>query len=135
MSLILEAAIERAAEKALKEFLTNNVGDNTEACYKDSGVLGIKVKRRTPKMSWMDFSDAELRIVDEVEKNPGMKQNAIVSLMSVHDASYPDGTCEAGTVRVLLANLVKRKVLIASSTNGYTINDSDYPPAKRYPDR
>ena len=135
MSLILEAAIERAAEKALKEFLTNNVGDNTGTCYKNSGVLGIKVKRRTPKMSWMDFSDAELRIVDEVEKNPGMKQTAIVALMSVHDAAYPDGTPDPATVRFLLANLVKRKVLIASSTNGYTINDSDYPPAKRYPDR
>jgi hypothetical protein len=135
MSLILEAAIERAAEKVLKEFLTDNVAYNAETLYKNSGVLGFKVLRRTPKMSWMDFSDAELRIVNEVEKNPGMKQNAIISLMSVHDDAYPDGTPDAGTVRFLLANLVKRKVLIASSTNGYTINDSDYPPAKKYPDR
>jgi len=132
MSLILEAALDRAAEKALKEYLTYNVGDNGELCYKDSRVLAVKTKRRAQKMSWMDFSDAELRIVNEVEKNPGMKQTAIVSLMSVHDASYPDGTCEAGTVRVLLSNLVKRKVLIASGTNGYTINDSDTPPPLAY---
>jgi hypothetical protein len=135
MSLILEAAIDRAAEKILEKFLYNDTSDNSRICYNNSTGLAIKIKRRAPKMSWMDFSDAELRIVDEVEKNPGMKQTAIVSLMSVHDAAYPDGTPDPATVRFLLANLVKRKVLIASTTNGYTINDSDYPPAKRYPDR
>jgi hypothetical protein len=129
MSSVFEMAIEKAVKEELLHFLYNDTDTSTTG---QSTQGTTKVKRRRNKMTWMDFSDAELRIVDEVEKNPGMKQTAIVLLMSVHDEAYPDGTCEAGTVRVLLANLVKRKVLIASGTNGYTLNDSDYPPAKPY---
>lgn len=79
-------------------------------------------------MAWMDFSDEELRIVNEIEKNPGMKQNQIISLMSVDGSAPGDATCEAGTTRILLANLVKRRVLLSSTTGGYTLNDSDTPP-------
>jgi len=129
MSTVFEMAIKEAVKEELINFLY--YGNDTIPTGQSSQETN-KVKRRRNKMTWMDFSDAELRIVDEVEKNPGMKQTAIVLLMSVHDEAYPDGTCEAGTVRFLLANLVKRKVLIASGTNGYTLNDSDYPPAKPY---
>ena len=129
MSSVFETAVKEVVREEFLHFLYN---DNDTSATGQISERTTKVKRRRNKMTWMDFSDAELRIVDEVEKNPGMKQTAIVSLMSVHDEAYPDGTCEAGTVRVLLANLVKRKVLIASGTNGYTLNDSDYPPAKPY---
>jgi len=129
MSTVFEMAIKEAVKEELLNFLYYN---NDPSPTGQSTQETNKVKRRRNKMAWMDFSDSELRIVDEVEKNPGMKQTAIVLLMSVHDEAYPDGTCEAGTVRILLANLVKRKVLIASGTNGYTLNDSDYPPAKPY---
>ncbi len=129
MSSVFETAVKEVVREEFLHFLYN---DNDTSATGQISERTNKAKRRRNKMTWMDFSDAELRIVDEVEKNPGMKQTAIVLLMSVHDEAYPDGTCEAGTVRVLLANLVKRKVLIASGTNGYTLNDSDYPPAKPY---
>ena len=129
MSSVFETAVKDVVREEFLHFLYN---DNDTSATGQISERTTKAKRRRNKMTWMDFSDAELRIVDEVEKNPGMKQTAIVSLMSVHDEAYPDGTCEAGTVRFLLANLVKRKVLIASGTNGYTLNDSDYPPAKPY---
>ena len=79
-------------------------------------------------MSWMDFSDKELRIVNEVEKKPGMQQDAIIAIMKEYDADYPDGDCGASMTKFLLANLCDRKVLIASTKNGYTLNDSDTPP-------
>ena len=129
MSSVFETAVKEVVREEFLHFLYN---DNDTGATGQISERMTKAKRRRNKMTWMDFSDAELRIVDEVEKNPGMKQTAIVLLMSVHDEAYPDGTCEAGTVRFLLANLVKRKVLIASGTNGYTLNDSDYPPAKPY---
>lgn len=133
MSLAFQMAIKEVVREEFLHFLYNDTDISTDVQSNQGTTKSIK--RRDEKMSWLNFSDAELRIVDEVEKNPGMKQNAIISLMDVHDDAYPDGSPDAGTVRVLLANLVKRKVLIASSTNGYTINDSDYPPAKRHPDR
>lgn len=129
MSSVFEMAIKEAVKEELLHFLYN---DTDTSATGQISARTTKAKRRDVKMSWLNFSDAELRLVDEIEKNPGMKQTAIVLLMSVHDEAYPDGTCEAGTVRLLLANLVKRKVLIASGTNGYTLNDSDYPPAKPY---
>ena len=130
MSSVFETAVKEVVREEFLHFLYND-NDTSDGVQSNHGTTKA-IKRRDEKMSWLNFSDAELRIVDEVEKNPGMKQTAIVSLMSGHDEAYPDGTCEAGTVRVLLANLVKRKVLIASGTNGYTLNDSDYPPAKPY---
>ena len=74
-------------------------------------------------MAWMDFSDCELRIVNEIEKNPGMGGKTIIALMSIADAAYPDGTCEISTTKVLLAHLVKRKVIVSQGNNGYFLND------------
>ena len=79
-------------------------------------------------MSWMDFSDKELRIVNEIEKNPGMGGKQIIALMSNFDAEYPDGQCEENTTKILLSNLVGRKVLISQGKGGYILNDSDTPP-------
>lgn len=73
-------------------------------------------------MTWFDFSDEELRIVNEIEKKPGMKQSEIIAMMSVSGSGPNDASCEAGTCKVLLANLVKRKVLISSPNNGYRLN-------------
>lgn len=84
-------------------------------------------------MSWMDFSDKELRIVNEVEKTPGMIGKQIVALMSTFDSEYPDGQCEESTTKVLLSNLVGRKVLISQGKNGYFLNDSDTPPPPSLP--
>lgn len=118
MNLIFEMAIKEAAKEAMHHFLYD---DNTES---SSGTGGItKTKRRTHKMSWMDFSDCELRIVNEIEKNPGMGGKTIIALMSIADAAYPDGTCEISTTKVLLANLVKRKVIVSQGNNGYFLND------------
>ena len=79
-------------------------------------------------MSWMDFSDKELRIVNEIEKNPGMGGKQIVALMSTFDAEYPDGQCQEAMTKMLLANLVDRKVLISQGKQGYILNDSYTPP-------
>jgi len=126
MSLVFEIAIKAEIKEQLKHFL-----------YNDSEVSGMghmaggmtPAKRRTHKMSWMDFSDCELRIVNEVEKNPGIGGKQIIALMSTNDAAYPDGTCEISTTKVLLANLVKRKVLNSSGSagGGYTLNNSETP--------
>jgi len=128
MSLIFEMAIEKAAKEAMHKYLYNDLEGTSGVGYNDTAVLGGVAKRRDSKMSWMDFSDKELRIVNEVEKKPGMKQHQICTLMSTHDAAYADGTCEEGTTKFLLANLCDRKVLISSPKNGYTLNDSDTPP-------
>ena len=127
MSLIFEMAIKAEIKEQLKHFL-----------YTDKEVSGIghmvggitPAKRRKHKMAWMDFSDCELRIVNEVEKNPGIGGKQIIALMSTNDAAYPDGTCETSTTKVLLANLVKRKVLTSSGSTGggYSLNDSEPPP-------
>jgi hypothetical protein len=125
MSLIFEMAIKEAAKEAMHHFL-----------YNDKEVSGIghmtggmtPAKRRKHKMAWMDFSDCELRIVNEIEKNPGMGGKTIIALMSIADAAYPDGTCEISTTKVLLANLVKRKVIVSQGNNGYFLNDSETPP-------
>jgi hypothetical protein len=130
MSLIFEMAIKAEIKEQLKHFL-----------YTDNEPSGIghmtggmtPAKRRTHKMAWMDFSDKELRIVNEVEKKPGMKQSQICALMSTHDAAYADGTCEEGMTKFLLANLCDRKVLISSPKQGYTLNDSSTPPPCKLP--
>lgn len=120
MSLVLEKALENAAEKILRDY--------SGISYNDKVSPSKVEKRRTRKMSWMDFSDEELRIVNEIEKHPGMKQTQIIAMMSVDGSGPDDATCEAGTTRILLANLVKRRVLISSATGGYILNDSDTPP-------
>ena len=123
MSLIFKMAIKEAAKEAMHHFLYD---DNTGS---SSGAGAItKTKRRGHKMAWMDFSDCELRIVNEIEKNPGMGGKTIIALMSIADAAYPDGTCEISTTKVLLANLVKRKVIVSQGNNGYFLNDSETPP-------
>jgi hypothetical protein len=136
MSLVLEMVIKdavkeaarEAAREAMHKYLYNNFEGAPSGGYNDTAVLGVIAKRRDSKMAWMDFSDKELRIVNEVEKKPGMKQHQICTLMSIHDAAYADGTCEEGTTKALLANLCDRKVLISSTKQGYTLNDSDTPP-------
>ena len=79
-------------------------------------------------MSWMDFSDKELRIVNDVEKTPGMGGKQIVALMSTFDSEYPDGQCEESTTKVLLSNLVGRRGLISQGKNGSFLNYLDPPP-------
>lgn len=137
MSLVLEMAIKDAVKEATREavhkYLYNDCEGAPSGGYNDTAVLEVKVKRRASKMSWMDFSDKELRIVNEVEKKPGMKQHQICTLMSTHDAAYADGMCEEGTTKALLANLCDRKVLLSSTKNGYTLNDSSTPPPCKLP--
>ena len=137
MSLVLEMAIKDAVKEATREAVHKYLYNNLEAApsggYNDTAVQKVETKRRTHKMSWMDFSDKELRIVNEVEKKPGMKQHQICTLMSTHDDAYADGMCEEGTTKALLANLCDRKVLISSTKNGYTLNDSSTPPPVNYP--
>lgn len=128
MSLIFEMAIKAEVKEQLKNFLYNDLEGHPSGGYNNNAVLGAIAKRRVHKMSWMDFSDKELRIVNEVEKKPGMKQHQICTLMSTHDAAYADGTCEEGTTKALLANLCDRKVLVSRSKQGYTLNDSSTPP-------
>jgi hypothetical protein len=126
MSLVFEMAIKEAVKEQLKHFLYNNA----EASGMGRMTGMTSAKRRTHKMAWMDFSDCELRIVNEVEKNPGMGGKQIIAMMSTNDTAYPDGTCEISTTKVLLANLVKRKVLISSGSagGGYSLNNSESPP-------
>jgi hypothetical protein len=132
MSLVLEMAIKDAVKEATREavhkYLYNNSEPAPSGGYNDMRATCVIKKRRTQKMSWMDFSDKELRIVNEVEKNPGMGGKQIVALMSTFDAEYPDGQCEENTTKVLLSNLVGRKVLISQGKGGYILNDSDTPP-------
>ena len=129
MSLIFEMAIKEAAREAFHKYLYNdNDGASGGAGYNDTAVQKLETKRRTHKMSWMDFSDKELRIVNEIEKNPGMGGKQIIALMSNFDAEYPDGQCEENTTKILLSNLVGRKVLISQGKGGYILNDSDTPP-------
>jgi len=129
MSLIFEMAVKDVIKEAFHKYLyDNNAEGHPMGGFNDTMVSGVITKRRDGKMSWMDFSDKELRIVNEVEKKPGMKQHQICTLMSTHDAAYADGTCEEGTTKFLLANLCDRKVLISSTKNGYTLNDSSTPP-------
>lgn len=129
MSLILEMIIKDAAKEAVHNFLYNDLEGHPSGGYNNNAVLGAVSKRRVHKMSWMDFSDKELRIVNEVEKKPGMKQHQICTLMSTHDAAYADGTCEEGTTKALLANLCDRKVLVSSPKQGYSLNDAPPPPS------
>jgi hypothetical protein len=128
MSLIFEMAIEKAAKEAMHKYLYNDSEGNSGGGYNDSAVLNVVAKRRDSKMSWMDFSDKELRIVNEVEKKPGMGGKQIIALMSTFDAEYPDGQCQEAMTKMLLANLVDRKVLISQGKQGYILNDSDTPP-------
>jgi ABC-type antimicrobial peptide transport system ATPase subunit len=129
MSLVLEMAIKDAAREAVHKYLYNNPEAAPSGGYNDT-VQKVETKRRTHKMSWMDFSDKELRIVNEIEKNPGMGGKQIVALMSTFDAEYPDGQCQEAMTKMLLANLVDRKVLISQGKQGYILNDSDTPPSK-----
>ena len=129
MSLIFEMAIKEAAREAFHKYLYNdNDGASGGGGYNDTAAQKVETKRRTHKMSWMDFSDKELRIVNEIEKNPGMGGKQIVALMSTFDAEYPDGQCQEAMTKMLLANLVDRKVLISQGKQGYILNDSDAPP-------
>jgi hypothetical protein len=128
MSLIFEMAIEKAAKEAMHKYLYNDSEGTSGNGYNDSAALNVVAKRRDSKMSWMDFSDKELRIVNEVEKKPGMGGKQIIALMSTFDAEYPDGQCEENTTKILLSNLVGRKVLISQGKGGYILNDSDTPP-------
>lgn len=128
MSLVLEMAVKEAAKEAMHHFLYNNSDPSPSGGYNDKAVITVSIKRRAAKMSWMDFSDKELRIVNEVEKNPGMGGKQIIALMSTFDAEYPDGQCEENTTKILLSNLVGRKVLISQGKGGYILNDSDTPP-------
>ena len=134
MNLVLEMAIKDAVKEATREavhkYLYNDCEGAPSGGYNDTAVQKVETKRRTHKMSWMDFSDKELRIVNEVEKTPGMGGKQIVALMSTFDAEYPDGQCEENTTKVLLSNLVGRKVLISQGKGGYILNDSDTPPYK-----
>ena len=129
MSLVIEQAVKSAVDKAVYEFLFST----PENGYNDLRATCVIKKRRAQKMSWMDFSDKELRIVNEVEKTPGMGGKQIVALMSTFDSEYPDGQCEESTTKVLLSNLVGRKVLISQGKNGYILNDSDTPPPCKLP--
>jgi len=124
MSLIFEMAIKAEIKEQVKHFLYS--GKEPSGIGHMTGGMN-PANRRTHKMAWMDFSDKELRIVNEVEKKPGMKQHQICTLMSTHDAAYADGTCEEGTTKALLANLCDRKVLVSSPKQGYTLNDSETP--------
>lgn len=133
MSLVLEMALKEAAKEAVHNFLYNNSEAAPSGGYNDMRATCVIKKRRTQKMSWMDFSDKELRIVNEVEKNPGMGGKQIVALMSTFDSEYPDGQCEENTTKVLLSNLVGRKVLISQGKGGYILNDSDTPPPCKLP--
>jgi len=132
MNLIFEMAIEKAAKEAMHKYLYNDSEGTSGGGYNDSAVLNVVAKRRDSKMSWMDFSDKELRIVNEVEKKPGMGGKQIIALMSTFDAEYPDGQCEENTTKILLSNLVGRKVLISQGKGGYILNDSDTPPPPSY---
>jgi hypothetical protein len=135
MSLVLEMVIKdavkeaarEAAREAMHKYLYNNFEGAPGGGYNDTAGLSVIAKRRTHNMSWMDFSDCELRIVNEIEKNPGMGGKQIIAIMAKPDAAYADGECQENTTKVLLANLVKRKVIL-SSPGGYTLNDSDTPP-------
>lgn len=128
MSLIFEMAVKAEVKEALNKYLYNDFEGTPSGGYNDTVVLEVKIKRRASKMSWMDFSDKELRIVNEVEKNPGMGGKQIVALMSTFDSEYPDGQCQEAMTKMLLANLVDRKVLISQGKQGYILNDSDTPP-------
>lgn len=125
MSLVIEQAVKIAVDKAVFEFLFST----PENGYNNLPAACAIKKRRAQKMSWMDFSDKELRIVNEVEKTSGMGGKQIIALMSTFDPEYPDGQCEESTTKVLLSNLVQRKVLISQGKNGYFLNDSDTPPS------
>lgn len=119
MNKAIEKALQQAAEKLILEFIN---GGNLEKINSELNTTNNGyTQKRTSKIHWCDFSDEELRLVNEIEQKPGMKQIEIINLMSVNGSSPEDVTCEAGAVKVLLANLVKRKVLISSPTNGYRL--------------
>jgi hypothetical protein len=128
MSLIFEMAIEKAAKELMHNYLYNDSEGTSGGGCNDSAVLNVVAKRRDSKMSWMDFSDKELRIVNEVEKNPGMGGKQIIAFMSTFDSEYPDGQCQEAMTKMLLANLVDRKVLISQGKQGYILNVSVTPP-------
>ena len=125
MSTLIKEALKSAAEKAVYEFLF----ESPTNVYNSERPVCIVKKRRAAKMSWLDFSDNELRIVNEVEKTPGMSGKQIVVIMEAFDAEYPEGQCGEGFTKFLLSNLVGRKVLINKSNDGYHLNDSDIPPS------
>jgi hypothetical protein len=126
MNLIFEMAIKDVIKEAFHKYLYNDLEGSPGGGYNETAVIGVIAKRRTHNMSWMDFSDEELKIVNEVERNPGMKGDQIIKFMSVHNTTGTGVTCEAAVTKGLLSNLVKRKVLI--SNEGYTLNDSSTPP-------
>jgi hypothetical protein len=129
MSLIFEMAVKDVIKEAFHKYLyDNNAEAQPMGGYNNTAVLNVVAKRRDSKMSWMDFSDKELRIVNEIEKNPGMGGKQIITLMSTFDAAYPDGQCQDAMTKMLLANLVDRKVLISQGKQGYILNDSETPP-------
>ena len=130
MSLAFQMAIKEVVREEFLHFLYNDT-DISDGVQSNQGTTKA-IKRRDEKMSWLNFSDKELRIVNEVEKNPGMGGKEVVALMEKFDAEYPDGQCKENMTKVLLSNLVSRKVLISQVNEGYILNDSDYPPAKPY---
>lgn len=124
MSTLILEALKCAAEKAVNEYLFQPPAN----VYNSERPVSVVKKRRAAKMSWLDFSDKELRIVNEVEKTPGMSGKQIVAIMEAFDAEYPEGQCAEGFTKFLLSNLVGRKVLINKSNDGYHLNESDTPP-------
>jgi len=135
MSLVFEMAVKDVVKEAFHKYLyDNNAEGHPLGGYNDTAVLSVIAKRRAHNMSWMDFSDEELKIVNEVERNPGMKGDQIIKFMSVNNPTGTGVTCEAAVTKGLLSNLVKRKILISSGAQeGYTLNDSSTPPPVNYP--
>lgn len=125
--LNVEAVLSHAAEKILREIINYKDSNGVESSC-GSGAKETKIKRRKTLQEWMDFSDEELKIVNEIEAKPGMKAEQIIAYMSVNNTAGVGVTCEANTTKVLLANLVKRKVITASTTQGYMLNNAAPPP-------
>jgi hypothetical protein len=119
MSQLLKDAINKAAQEAIQHYLGASYEGSSNSVLSPDKFT----HRRSSNMKWFDFSDEELRIVNEIEKKPGMKQSEIIAFMSVAGSGPEDVSCEAGTTKFLLANLVKRRVLVSSPSNGYRINE------------
>jgi hypothetical protein len=127
MSQVLMEAIQVAAREAVQQFLCLK---SDEGISRDVLSPDVTISHRRTMKTYFgyDFSDEELRMVNEIEKKPGMKQVEIIALMSIKGSGPDEVSCEAATVKVLLANLVKRKVLLASPFHGYRLNDASPPP-------
>lgn len=129
MSQILQQAIKDAAKEAVLVFIQGEIGNGSSRDMMSPGIVSQRKDMRI--LPGFDFSDEEMRMIKAIEKKPGMKQIEIVNLMSVSGSGPDEVTCESATVKVLLANLVKRKVLLSSSSYGYRLNDGTNPPPIR----